>query len=161
MCIDLPSAEHTMTKPASYDDQQLAATFTGCLASAIRQADRLVASVFDERLREIDLRGTQLSMLGTLAKLGNPSQRELAEATHTDTSTLSRNLERLVERGLATCADCEADKRVRRYAITDAGRQVLRNAVPHWEAAQREVSERLGADVCGVLQKLADALAKN
>lgn len=149
-----------MPPPITQDDQQLAATFTGCLASAIRQADRLVAGVFDERLREVGLRGTQMALLGTLAKLGQPSQRELAEATHTDTSTLSRNLERLVERDLAECADCEADKRVRRYAITDAGRQLLRDALPHWEAAQREVSERLGADVCGVLQKLADALAK-
>lgn len=149
-----------MPRSITQDDQQLAAAFTGCLASAIRQADRLVAGVFDERLREIGLRGTQMALLGTLAKLGRPSQRELAEATHTDTSTLSRNLERLVERGLAECADCEADKRVRRYAITNAGRQLLRDAVPHWEAAQREVSERLGADVCGVLQKLADALVK-
>jgi len=150
-----------MPPPTTQDDQQLAAAFTGCLASAIRQADRLVASVFDERLREVDLRGTQVSMLGTLAKLGRPSQREVAEATYTDTSTISRNLDRLVERGLAECADCEADKRVRRYAITDTGRQLLRDATPHWQAAQREVSERLGADVCGVLQKLADVLARD
>lgn len=141
-------------------DRELADTFTGCLASAIRQADRLVASVFDDRLREVGLRGTQVSLLGTLAKMDRPSQRELAEATHTDTTTLSRNLERLVERGLASRVDCARDKRVRRYELTDDGRALLLEALPHWQAAQRDVSDRLGADVCEVLRQLSASLSK-
>jgi DNA-binding MarR family transcriptional regulator len=148
-----------MPSPDHQHDRELAETFTGCLASAIRQADRLVASVFDERLREVGLRGTQVALLGMLARLDLPSQRELAEVTHTDTTTLSRNLDRLVERGLASRVDCERDRRVRRYALTDAGRATLRQAVPHWEAAQREVSQRLGEDVCAVLRRLSSAMS--
>ncbi len=142
------------------NDRELAETFTGCLASAIRQADRLVAAVFDERLREVGLRGTQMSLLGMIAKLGRPSQSELAEATHTDATTLSRNLDRLVERGLAERVGCERDKRVRRYSLTVDGRALLLEALPHWHAAQREVSERLGADVCEVLRQLSASLSK-
>ncbi|MFI4915766.1 MAG: MarR family winged helix-turn-helix transcriptional regulator [Phycisphaerales bacterium JB060] len=147
--------------PTPQNDRELAETFTGCLASAIRQADRLVASVFDERLREVGLRGTQMSLLGMIAKLGRPSQSELAEATHTDATTLSRNLDRLVERGLAERVACARDKRVRRYSLTDGGRALLLEALPHWRAAQREVSDRLGADVCEVLRQLSASLAKD
>lgn len=149
-----------MSTRTSQHDRELAETFTGCLASAIRQADRLAASVFDDRLRSIGLRGTQMSLLGTIAKLGSPSQGELAEATHTDATTLSRNLDRLVSRGLATRADCAHDKRVRRYTLSEDGRQLLIEAVPHWRAAQRDLSERLGSDVCEMLQQLAEALAR-
>ncbi|NRA57732.1 MAG: winged helix-turn-helix transcriptional regulator [Phycisphaerales bacterium] len=150
----------TPTTPIQARDRELADAFTGCLASAIRQADRLVASVFDSHLREIGLRGTQMTLLGALARLGTPSQRELAEATHTDATTLSRNLDRLVERGLATRADCCHDKRVRRYALTDDGRQLLTDSLPHWRAAQAEVAERLGADLCDVLSRASDAMSE-
>lgn len=145
---------------ASPSDQQLAGAFAGCLATTIRQADRLVASVFDERLRVIGLRGTQLTLLAGVAQLGNPSQRDLANATHTDPTTLSRNLERLFERGLLGRVDCEHDRRVRRYVLTEAGRRTLGEAVPHWQAAQREIADRLGADLCEVLGRVSIALTQ-
>lgn len=150
-----------MTTPTPEQDRELADTFTGCLASAIRQADRLVASVFDERLRAVGLRGTQMSLLGMIAKLGRPSQSELAEATYTDATTLSRNLDRLVERGLAERTECDQDKRVRRYSLTDDGRSLLVDALPHWRAAQQEVSDRLGGDACELLRQLTASLANS
>ena len=139
-------------------DAALAAGFTGCLASSIRQADRLVAAVFDEQLREIGLRGTQLTLLGAVATLGYPNQRDLADMTHTDPTTLSRNLDRLLERGLIDRIECEKDRRMRRYALTDAGRATLRDAQPLWKAAQDEVSRRLGEDLCRVLCRVSQAL---
>lgn len=141
-------------------DRQLATAFTGCLASTIRQADRLVASVFDDKLRDIGLRGTQLTLLGAVATLGNPNQRDLAEATHTDPTTLSRNLDRLLERGLVDRVECEQDRRMRRYTLTEDGRRTLAEAVPHWQAAQHEISERLGGDLCEVLRRVSESLAK-
>ncbi len=149
-----------MSTPAPQNDRELAETFTGCLASAIRQADRLVASVFDDRLREVGLRGTQMSLLGMIAKLGRPSQSELADATHTDATTLSRNLDRLVERGLAERIECEQDRRMRRYSLTTTGRRTLKDAIPHWKAAQEEVSLRLGADLCDKLGQIAQTLSE-
>ena len=146
--------------PPSPPDRELAEAFTGCLGSAVRQADRLIASVFDERLRGLGLRGTQLSLLGAVAMHDRPSQRELAEATHADATTLSRNLDRLLERGLVVRADCCDDKRVRRYALTDAGRQLLVEALPHWQDAQREVADKLGVDLCDVLRRAAEAMAR-
>lgn len=143
---------------ASPSDQLLAHAFAGCLATTIRQADRLVALVFDEKLRVIGLRGTQLTLLAGVAQLGNPSQSDLAHATHTDATTLSRNLDRLLERGLVDRVDCERDRRVRRYLLTEAGRRTLAQAVPHWQAAQREIADRLGADLCEVLGRVSIAL---
>jgi len=140
-------------------DQELAEQFTGCLASAVRQADRLIAAIFDERLRDIGLRGTQLTLLGAVASQGKPSQRDLAEMTCTDQTTLSRNLDRLLERGFIDCAECDQDRRMRRYELTPAGRKTLRDALPHWKAAQGEIANRLGPDQSAMLRRVADALA--
>ena len=140
-------------------DLDLAEGFTGCVASAVRQADRRIAAIIDERLREVGLRGTQLTLLGAVAALGKPSQRELAEATCTDQTTLSRNLERLLERGLIDCAECDQDRRMRRYALTPGGRRMLLDARPHWKAAQDDIARRLGSDQCAMLRRVAAALA--
>ncbi|MEQ8844554.1 MAG: MarR family transcriptional regulator [Phycisphaerales bacterium] len=143
----------------SDQDRTLARAYEGCLASAVRQADRVIASVFDERLREVGLRGTQLTLLGAVASLDRPNQCELAEATFTDPTTLSRNLDRLLERGLIDRIECKKDRRMRRYRLTDAGRQMLQDALPLWKAAQDEVSRRLGAELCAVLCGVSGALA--
>ena len=148
----------TPKAPTQAQDRELASAFTGCLATALRQADRLVASVFDERLRDIDLRGTQLTLLGAIAMLERPNQRDLSERTHTDATTLSRNLDRLFDRGLIDRIECTKDRRMRRYTLTNAGRKTLREALPLWQAAQEDIAHRLGGDVCTMMRSLSGVL---
>lgn len=163
MCMDLSDQEAMTAQPINPNPQDaaLAASFTGCVASAIRQADRLVASVFDDKLRDIGLRGTQLTLLGAVATLGHPNQRDLADTTHTDPTTLSRNLDRLLERGLVDRIECEQDRRMRRYALTEAGRKTLNDALPLWRAAQQEVTRRLGVDLCDTLRRASAILSES
>lgn len=140
-------------------DRALAVAYTGCLATAVRQADRLIASVFDERLRGVGLRGTQLALLGAVASMDRPNQGDLAEATSTDATTLSRNLDRLLERDLVDRIECTRDRRMRRYRLTDEGRRTLREALPLWQAAQDEVAEQLGKGLCESLRSVSGTLA--
>jgi DNA-binding MarR family transcriptional regulator len=56
-----------------------------------------------------------------------------------DRTNLTANLKPLERRGLlAIVADSE-DKRIRRLALTDAGRDVLVRAVPIWRNTHEEV----------------------
>ncbi|MEO1008958.1 MAG: MarR family winged helix-turn-helix transcriptional regulator [Planctomycetota bacterium] len=147
-----------MTTQPTTDDLALAAEFDGCLATAVRLVDRVIASTFDEGLRDLGLRSTQVTLLVYLAALGWPTQSELAEATMTDQTTLSRNLERLADRGLVRREADADDQRVVRYALSAGGRTVLGDALPHWRRAQRTIAARLGEDLSAALRSAAGAL---
>lgn len=56
-----------------------------------------------------------------------------------DRTTLTANLKPLERRGLVSVAADEADKRVRRLSLTDAGRKTLAEAYPIWEKTQAEI----------------------
>jgi DNA-binding MarR family transcriptional regulator len=78
-----------------------------------------------------------------------------------DKTTVSRNVATLVAAGMVT-ASTGADSRVRQLASTARGRRVFRSAMPLWESAQAEVSQRLGSakfeDAVRQTRRLARAL---
>ena len=55
-----------------------------------------------------------------------------------DRTTLTRNLAPLVRRGLVAESGAE-DKRVRSYALTARGKQLLARALPDWKVAQARI----------------------
>src|SRR5215475_4802317 len=70
-----------------------------CLCYALRQASRAVSRLYDEELRGVGLRTTQFSLLQTLRRSGEVRQRDLAELTLHDETSLTRSLRPLVETG--------------------------------------------------------------
>src|SRR5216684_122807 len=69
---------------------------TPCFCNALRQASRAVSRFYDEELRGVGLRTTQYSLLRLLGRVGEVRQRDLAELTLHDETTLTRNLRPLV-----------------------------------------------------------------
>jgi DNA-binding MarR family transcriptional regulator len=57
---------------------------------------------------------------------------------------------------LAEVRPDDKDRRVRAVALTPAGRQRLKNAVPAWRAAQADLEERLGRDAAVELNDTLD-----
>ena len=78
---------------------------------------------------------TQFTLLATLERQGELPLTQLAEALVMDRTTLTRNLKPLIARGLVQDSP-EADRRVRRLSLTPAGRAVLAEALPLWQAIQ-------------------------
>lgn len=115
-----------------------------CLCHKVRNAARAVTRAYDNALRPCGLRITQLSVLTAAAAEGAVSIAALAEQMGMDRSTLTRNLQPLVNEGLLSLGD-EGWRRSRTIAITKKGADRMRAALPHWEKAQKDLRDTIGA----------------
>ena len=116
---------------------------TICTALNLRKASRVVTKLFDEVLRPIGLRSTQLPILVTLELLGPTTMKELSAELVMSPTTLTRNLKPLLKRGMVQILAGE-DKRTREISLAEPGHRLLEEAVPLWEEAQRVTVESLG-----------------
>ncbi len=113
-----------------------------CVSYRLRRAARKAARFYDDALRPSGLRNTQFSLLGALDVLGETSIGDLSEELAIDGTTLTRNLEILVRRGLVENIAAE-DARVRNVRLTGPGKETYDEAVPLWREAQQHVLEAL------------------
>ena len=72
-----------------------------CLAARVRLLNRQVLRLYDEALRPLGIKVTQLNVLVVLARLGPCSPTALTQVLDMEKSTLSRNVERLRQRGFS------------------------------------------------------------
>ena len=87
-------------------------------------ATRAVTQLYDDALRPSGLRVTQFSVLAALARMGEASVGELAEALAIDQSTLTRGVALLERRELTERAP-HPDARVKSLRLTAQGRAAL------------------------------------
>ena len=113
-----------------------------CVCNGLRRAARMATKSYDNALRPSGLRTTQFTMLASLNRLGETSIGDLSEELATDGTTLTRNLEILVRRGLVENVEAD-DGRVRNIRLTDLGKETFVKAVPLWRSTQQQVLEAL------------------
>jgi len=128
----------------------------GCTNLKIKQASRLVARHYEAYVAPTGLRGTQYSLLSHVVKLGPIRAGDLAAAMRLDASTLSRNLQPLVDKGLAEVAVADDDQRSRVVSATAAGSALRVEAQKAWKRAQLALNQRLGAARVAALHTLLD-----
>jgi DNA-binding MarR family transcriptional regulator len=116
-----------------------------CLGTKLRMASRAVTQLYDDAIAESGIRSTQFSLLVALAQAPLVPLSKIAEALVMDRTTLTRNLMPLVREGLVKEGRA-ADKRVRAYALTAQGKQVLERALPGWRKAQAELKRVLSGE---------------
>jgi DNA-binding MarR family transcriptional regulator len=102
-----------------------------------------VTRAYDEALRPVGLRATQLAVLVAVAAQEAMSITALANVLGMDRSTLTRNLRPLEKEGLIARGN-EGWRRSRTLSVTKAGRSRLNRAVPLWSKAQQALKRRLG-----------------
>jgi DNA-binding MarR family transcriptional regulator len=115
-----------------------------CACHRIRMAARAVTRGYDDALRPLGLRATQLALLAAIDAEGALSITSLARLAGMDRSTLSRNLAPLERDGLVALG-AEGWRRSRTLDLTSKGRSRLAEALPLWESAQRRLKRNLGA----------------
>ena len=123
--------------------QRNALEMSACTCANLRKAARVVTQAYDAALQPIGLKATQLTVLATLANRGGMPLTRLAEALVMDRTTLTRNLKPL-ERQRQIRIEQEADQRVRKVALTEAGARILKEAQPFWAQAQSQIHRKLG-----------------
>ena len=131
----------------------------GCTNFKLRQLTRRVSQHYDRVVGSCGLKTTQYSLLSHIERLGPVRPSDLAAAMAMDASTLTRNLQPLVERGWAEVGP-GADGRSRLVAITADGSAKRAEAQRAWKRAQLALNEQLGnARVAELHALLDDCLA--
>ncbi len=115
-----------------------------CVCYRLRRAARLAAKTYDGALKPTGLRNTQFALLGSLNALGESSIGALSDGLATDGTTLTRNLEVLVRRGLIEDVAAD-DARLRIVRVTELGKKTYLAALPLWHAAQKQMLEAVGS----------------
>jgi DNA-binding MarR family transcriptional regulator len=114
-----------------------------CACTSLRKASRAVTQLFDEALQPSGLRSTQLILLLEIVIAEPATVPRLARKLIMDPSTVTRNLQPLVKRGLLASV---AGDRNQTFRLTPRGRETLERAVPLWERTQNDFVGRLGAE---------------
>ncbi len=129
-----------------------------CVAVRLRMLNRVVTNVYDEALRPLGLKVSQMNILVAVALMGSSRPTDLGEALHIDISTLSRNLERMKNRGWLELLSDDHDGRAQQVRLTSEGRELLKTAAGFWEAAQSQVIATLGAEMVQQLTTSTDRI---
>jgi DNA-binding MarR family transcriptional regulator len=128
-----------------------------CIAVRLRLLNRVVTNLYDDALRPLGLKVSQLNILIVTAKLGLARPAQVCDILQLDASTLSRNVERMRSQGWLEVVP-EEDARTQPFRLTPRGRRLIAKAVPAWEQAQRQATELLGAEGIAILHKAAAKL---
>jgi DNA-binding MarR family transcriptional regulator len=116
-----------------------------CLVVRLRLLNRVVTNIYDDAFRPLGVKASQLNILVVTARLDLARPADVCDRLQLDTSTLSRNVERMRARGWLEVVD-DADGRAQPFRLTREGRKLLERAMPAWKKAQDKVKKLIGAD---------------
>ena len=145
-----------MDKPTNNSIDTISRT---CIAVRLRLLNRVITNFYDDALRPLGLKVSQLNILVVAAKLGLARPAAVCDILQLDTSTLSRNVERMRARGWLEVIPGE-DARMQPFRLTAQGENLLGRAVPAWEAAQSQATKVLGAEGTALLNKVGFRLRR-
>lgn len=138
-------------------------TLRGCSSFKLRQLSRRASRHFDHVVSAAGLKTTQYSLLSHVVVLGPIRPGELADAMEMDASTLTRNVQPLIQKGWIRLEPGD-DARSRHLVATDEGREKRVQAQGDWKRAQLAFNARLGAGrvarLHAILDECLDALDK-
>ena len=123
-----------------------------CLAVRLRKINRVVTNTYDQALRPLGLKVSQMNILVVAERLGTARPGDIGRVLDIEASTLSRNLERMRRRGWIEALEDESDARSQPFRLTAEGRRLLADAYPAWRLAQDQAAQELGADTVEALK---------
>jgi DNA-binding MarR family transcriptional regulator len=124
----------------------------------LRLFNRVITNLYDDALRPLGLKMSQMNILIVAARLGVTEPSRVSQILQVDLSTLSRNLERLRARGWIEAVP-DRDARVHPFQVTDEGRELIRQAYPAWKEAQQRATTLLGEEGVTLLARVRAAEA--
>src|SRR5690349_19436823 len=128
-----------------------------CIAVRLRLLNRVVTNYYDDALRPLGLKISQLNILVVTARLGLARPARVCEILQLDVSTLSRNVKPLQAHGWLEVVPDE-DARAQPFRLTARGKRLIERAIPAWEKAQQQATELLGSEGAALLDRAAKKL---
>lgn len=123
----------------------------GCFAAKVRLISRVVTNIYDDAFRHLGVKTSQLNILVVTKHLGVARPAVICEMLHLDTSTLSRNVDRMRKSGWLEIVS--EPGRSQPFQLTTAGQELIREAEPAWNEAQEKAREMLGDELARALSK--------
>ncbi len=139
------------------NSQAIDAIARDCISVRLRLLNRVVTNLYDDALRPLGLKVSQMNIMVVTAKLGLAKPAQVCDLLQLDTSTLSRNVERMRARGWLENV-VEEDARAQPFRLTALGHKLLERSIPAWEQAQHKASELLGEDGVALLTRMSTKL---
>ena len=125
-----------------------------CIAVRLRMLNRVITRIYDDALRPLGLRASQLNILVATARLGVARPAELCQRLQLEVSTLSRNVERMKANGWLEVVPAD-DGRAQPFRLTRKGRSLLERAKPKWDEAQVQAKDLLGEQAFDTIEEAA------
>ena len=130
-----------------------------CVCQTVRRAARKISQRYEAALRPLGLKAGQFTILAALCRERPVPVSALARDLGMDRTTLTKDLRPLERRGLVASVADASDARIRGLELTAAGRKLLTEAEPLWQAAQDATLARLGGRDWQSLKRTLDRLA--
>lgn len=131
-----------------------------CACTTLRKASRAVARLYERHLAEAGLTATQFAILRAIERRGTYNLRPLSDELVMDRTSLYRAIAPLERDRLVAVEADSSDARARQASLTEAGRERIALALPHWRAAQRTFIGGFGAgDYAGFIAELRRTVA--
>ena len=121
-----------------------------CLVVRLRMLNRVVTNIYDDALRPLGVKASQLNILVVTARLGLARPADVCQTLQLNTSTLSRNVERMKARDWLEVVD-DDDGRAQPFRLTAKGRRLLERVMPAWEKAQEKVKKLIGVETVAAI----------
>ncbi len=115
-----------------------------CFNSNLRRISRMITHIYERELQGFELRSSQISILMVVGKKGSTNQKEVADFLFIDQSTMSRDLNKLISKGLIEVAKGE-DARHSQLELTHKGYKLLEEIIPVWKQVHDKVEKTLGS----------------
>ena len=128
-----------------------------CVAVRTRLLNRVISSIYNDALRPLGVKVSQMNLLVVAAKLGVARPAEVCRILQMDVSTLSRNVDRMRAQGWLEVVD-DPDGRAQPFRITPAGETLIQAAFPIWQQAQAQITALLGEDGVTILKQAVEKL---
>jgi DNA-binding MarR family transcriptional regulator len=113
------------------------------MCANLRRTSRALTQLYEQALRPLGLRATQLTVLQVLSRSGKVSQGQLGEMLAMDSTSLTRAL-RIMRRQGWVAERRRDDRRERWLRLTKAGEEQLGCALPAWGKVQSRLHRQLG-----------------
>ena len=146
----MPENETTSTLSAELIAQE-------CIAVRLRLLTRAVSRIYNKALRPHGITISQMNILVAVSYLGKSNHQQVCHALSLDKSTLSRDVERMLEKGWLARHSGD-DGRTSLLRVTSGGEKLLRRAAPAWHQAQQEAKALLGEATLASLGRAVTAV---
>ncbi len=129
-----------------------------CHCTTFRQISRKLSARYDAALAPLGINVAQYALMRKLERGGAVSLTQLARHAALDRSTIGRNIRVLERMGLATLGKGAEDEREALAALTPAGADLLKTALPLWQDCQNQIEAQIGTERLAEIKELLSSL---